>query len=448
MVLKLARINSAGDSSQGQAMTACSSLPRVVVTGVGVVSPIGIGTQSFWERLVAGTSGIDTLSAFSAGGLPSKLAAEVRDFDPLEHIYHRKFLKVMSRDIQLGVAGASMAMKDSGLSRGSVDPERLGVEFGAGHISTTPEELADAARHLRQISDGEKISSWAEDGLGQIAPLWLLKQLPNMPACHVAIEHDARGPNNTITSCESSALLALAEGVRAIERGAADAMIVGACSSYIHPLEIARLNLYESLSRGETPSEACRPFDLHRDGTVAGEGAAAFVLERYEHAISRGAPIYCEILGVGAGCDGRDPANRTSGLGLARAIQSALRQSNLTPRELGHINAHGKGTRRDDIAESRAYHTALGMVAETIPVTALKSYFGHFDAGAGAVELAGSLLAMRHGLLPMTLNYRTPDPMCPLNIVRGEPLKITNGVALSVNRTRMGQSAAAVIRAI
>lgn len=438
----------ASERNQGQAMTACSNLPRVVVTGVGVVSPIGIGTDSFWQRLIAGTSGIGTLSAFSAGGLPSKLAAEVRDFDPVEHIYQKKFLKVMSRDIQLGVAGASMAMKDSGLVRGSVDPDRLGVEFGAGHISTTPEELADAAQHLKDISDGHMSSTWAEDGLGQIAPLWLLKQLPNMPACHVAIEHDARGPNNTITSCESSALLALAEGVRAIERSAADVMIVGACSSYIHPLEIARLNLYESLSRGETPSEACRPFDLNRDGTVAGEGAAAFVIERYEHAVARNAPIYCEILGVGAGCDGRDPANRASGLGLARAIQSALRQSDLTPKDLGHINAHGKGTRRDDIAEARAYHTALGMVAESIPVTALKSYFGHFDAGAGAVELAGSLLAMRHGQLPMTLNYRTPDPMCRLNIVRDEPLSFTNNVALSVNRTRMGQSAAAVIRAI
>ncbi len=429
-------------------MTASTSLPRVVVTGVGVVSPIGIGVDSFWQNLIAGRSGIAALSAFPAGDLPSKLAAEVRDFDPLEHIYQRKFLKVMSRDIQLGVAGASMAMKNSGLNRGDVDPERLGVEFGAGHISTTPEELADAAQHMQLMAEGQTFSKWAEDGLGQIAPLWLLKQLPNMPACHVAIEHDARGPNNTITSCESSALLALAEGVRAIERDAADVMIVGACSSYIHPLEIARLNLYESLSRGDDPSRACRPFDLHRDGTVAGEGAAAFVIERYEHAVSRGAPIYCEILGVGAGCDGRDLANRANGLGLARAIQSALRQSALSPRDLGHINAHGKGTRRDDVAEARAYHTALGMVAESIPVTALKSYFGHFDAGAGAVELAGSMLAMRYGRLPMTLNYRTPDPLCPLNIVRDEPLDITNSVALSVNRTRMGQSAAAVIRAV
>ncbi|WP_397571324.1 beta-ketoacyl-[acyl-carrier-protein] synthase family protein [Schlesneria sp. T3-172] len=429
-------------------MMAGSDSHRVVVTGVGVVSPIGIGQDAFWQNLIAGRSGIDLLTAFPSGGLPSKLAAEVRDFDPVEHIYHRKFLKVMSRDIQLGVASASMAMADAALPRGAIDPERLGVEFGAGHMSATPEELADAAKHLQQTADGVSFEGWAEDGLGEIAPLWLLKQLPNMPACHVAIEHDARGPNNTITSCESSALLALAEGMRAIERGAADAMIVGACSSYIHPLEIARLNLYENLSRGDDPRYACRPFDLNRDGTVAGEGAASFVLERYDHAIRRGAPIYCEILGVGAGCDGSDPANRASGLGLARSIDAALKRSNLTPRDLGHINAHGKGTRRDDVAEASAYYRSLGTIAESIPVTALKSYFGHFDAGAGAVELAGSLLAMRHGQLPMTLNYRTPDPLCRLNIVHDEPMKMSNGIALSVNRTRMGQSAAAVIRAV
>lgn len=429
-------------------MTAQSEIPRVVVTGIGVVSPIGIGSETFWRNLVEGTTGIASLSAFPTSDLPSKLAAEIRDFDPLQHIYHKKYIKVMSRDIQLGVAAASMAVRESGLTRGAIDPERFGVEFGAGHISSSPAELADAARSLTEAQNGSEFTRWGEDSMGQICPLWLLKQLPNMPACHVAIEHDARGPNNTITSCESSALLALAEAMRVIQRGAADAMIVGACSSYIHPLEITRLNLYESLSRGEDPAHACRPFDKNRDGTVVGEGAAAFVLERWEHAVRRGAPIYCEVLGVGAGCDGRDPANRAGGIGLVRAIQSALRQSDITPTDLGHINAHGKGTQRDDLAEARAYHTALGQVAEVIPVTALKSYFGHFDAGAGAVELAGSLLAMRYGRLPMTLNYRTPDPLCRLNIVRDEPMKMTSGVALSVNRTRMGQSAAAVIRAV
>ncbi len=429
-------------------MTAQTVIPRVVVTGIGVISPIGIGLDPFWENLIAGRTGISNLSAFPTTDLPSKLAAEIRDFDPLQHIYHKKFIKVMSRDIQLGVSAASMAVRNAGITRGSIDPERLGVEFGAGHISTSPEELADAARTLREASDGHEFTRWGEDSMGQICPLWLLKQLPNMPACHVAIEHDARGPNNTITSCESSALLALSEAMRVIQRGAADAMIVGACSSYIHPLEITRLNLYEGLSHGDDPENSCRPFDKHRDGTVVGEGAAAFVLERWEHAVARNAPIYGEVLGVGAGCDGSDSSNRASGLGLARAIQSALRQSNLTPRDLGHVNAHGKGTQRDDLAEARAYHTALGQIAETIPVTALKSYFGHFDAGAGAVELAGSLLALRHGQIPFTVNYRTPDPLCNLNILCDGPMQMHNRTAISVNRTRMGQSAAAVIRAI
>jgi 3-oxoacyl-[acyl-carrier-protein] synthase II len=427
-------------------MTAEHAPPRVVVTGVGVVSPIGIGRETFWTNLLAGQTGIRPLTAFAAAGLPSQLAAQILDFNPEDHIYHKKFIKVMARDIQLGVAAASMAMKDAHLPRGSVDPDRLGVDFGAGHISAEPRELADAARSFARDVEGG-LSRFAEDGLDQICPLWLLKQLPNMPACHVAIEHDARGPNNTITACESSALLALSEACRVIQRDAADVMIVGACSSHISPLEIARLNSYESLSRQDDPSAACRPFDQNRDGTVAGEGAGAFVLERYEHAVRRGATIYCEILGVGAGCDGAASSNRSGGVGLMRAIQSALRQSNIAPKDLGHINAHGKATQRDDWAEAQAYHSALGDVAASIPVTALKSYFGHFDAGAGAVELAGSLLAMREGVLPRTLSYRTPDPLCRLNVIR-DPMRVTNPVALSVNRTRMGQSAAAVIRAI
>ncbi len=428
-------------------MTAGHQLPRVVVTGVGVVCPVGLGHEAFWSNLVNGRSGIGPLT-FPASSLPSRLAAQVLDFHPEQHIYNRKFIKVMSRDIQLGVAAASMAMKDAGLPRGTVDPDRLGVEFGGGHISTTPQELADAARSFAHDVEDERLAKFAEDGMRQICPLWLLKQLPNMAACHVAIEHEARGPNNTITACESSALLALSEGLGVINRDAADVMIVGACSSHLSPIELTRQHLYESLSRGDDPNAACRPFDRFRDGTVIGEGSAAFVLERYEHAVRRGATIYAEVLGVGAGCDGASASNRSEGVGLVRAIQSALRQANVDPRDLGHINAHGKATQRDDWAESRAYHNALGMAAEKIPVTALKSYFGHFDAGAGAVELAGSLLAMRHGILPATLNYRNPDPLCRLNVVHDEPVRLLSPLALSVNRTRMGQSAAAIVRAI
>lgn len=426
-----------------------AGIGRVVVTGVGVVSPIGIGNDTFWDNLIAGHTGIDLLHAVPRSGVPSKIAAEIRDFVPEQHVRCRKFLKVMSRDIQLGVAATTLAMRDAGLQRRSVDPERLGVEFGAGRISTRPEELAEAAVQSAGSDRTFEFRRWGDDSMAQIAPLWLLKRLPNMPACHVSIEHDARGPNNTITCRDASPLLALAEAVRVIERDAADCMIVGACSSNIHPVDIAKMNLYEDLSqRADDPQRACRPFDKHRDGTVVGEGAAAFVVERYEHALARGANVYAEVLAVGAGCDGRGYHNGSGGTGLVRAIRATMKKAEISPRELGHINAHGKSTQRDDLVEARAYQTALGGAAERIPVTALKSYFGHFDAASGAVELAGTLLAIRHGQLPATLNYETPDPRCRLNVVKGAPRRLRNLTAISVNRTAMGQSAAVLLRSL
>lgn len=430
-------------------MTAGHDSHRVVITGVGVVSPIGIGNEPFWQSLISGRSGIGYLRAFSGENLPCKFAAEIRDFDPHKNIRHKKYIKTMSRDIQLGVSAATLAVEDAGIRPGVVDPERFGVGFGAGRMSSMPQELAEAAKQCADPDDGFLMTRWGEDSMGQICPLWLLRQLPNMPACHVSIEHDARGPNNTITSRESSALLALSESVQTIERGVADCMIVGACSSNIHPVDIAKLNLYEALSRrDDDPERVFRPFDYDRDGTVVGEGAAAFIVESYTHAVRRGAPIYAEILGFGAGCDGRGLANGAGGTGLVRAIQSALRHAKIEPSEIGHINAHGKSTQRDDLVESRAYHRALGPAAEQIPVTALKSYFGNFDAGSGAVELAGSLLALRHGELPMTLNYEVPDPRCLLNVVHQEPIKLRSLAALSVNRTMAGQSAAVIVRAL
>lgn len=428
-------------------MMADKKTPNIVITGVGVVSPVGIGNDRFWDNLVAGRSGIGPLQSLSGSGLPCKLAAEIKDFDPLQYVYEKKFLKVMSRDIQLGVSAASLAMKDAGFTSGQIDPDRLGVEFGAGHISFTPDELAEAARDFADPSQREGYTRWGEDTLGKIAPLWMLRQLPNMPACHVAIEHDARGPNNTITSADSSMVLALQEAMRCIQRGHADVMIVGACSSNIHPVDIARISLYDNLSTQSDPQTGCRPFDRDRDGTIVGEGSGVFVIESYEHAVARGADIYCEVLAVGSGCDGRGYENGSGGRGLTNAMNAAMSRAGISLNDVGHINAHGKSTRRDDYVEARAYHNTFGQDAEKIPVTALKSYFGNFEAGSGAVELAGSVLALRHGILPATLNYKNPDPNCRLNVVR-EPQPLKAPVAISVNRTTMGQSAAAILRAV
>ena len=422
---------------------------RVVVTGIGVVSPIGVGIDRFWDSLKNNRSGIDYLRSFETDDLPSPFAAEVRDFSAGELLRDRKFLKVMSRDMQLGVGSATLAMQDSGLRDGDVDPYRLGVVYGAGRMTSHPSELVDAVEASRDDQASFSMTRWGEGGMGRIAPLWLLRQLPNMPACHISIDHNARGPNNTITCRDASALLALSEAVRAIESGRVDAMIVGACSSNIHPVDIAKFHRFEGLSRrNDDPSRACRPFDFERDGAVVGEGAATFVVESFEHAKRRGADIYAEILGVGAGSDGKGYPNASVGLGLVRAIQATLRRAGIRPEELGHINAQGKSTQPDDIVESRAYYRALGDCVLKVPVTAMKSFVGHFDAGAGAVELAGTLLSLKHGEVPATLNYEIPDPRCRLNVVQGGPQKLGTRTALTVNRAAMGQSAAAVLRAL
>lgn len=422
---------------------------RAVVTGVGVVSPIGIGNDRFWDSLIDNRSGIDYLQSITADDLPSPFAAEVRDFNPAELLRDRKFIKVMSRDIQLGVASAHLAMSDTGLESGDIDPYRMGVVYGAGRMTTHPQELFAGVDASLDETERFSMTRWGEGGMGRVAPLWLLKQLPNMPACHISIDHDARGPNNTITSRDASALLALSEAVGAIQSGRVDAMIVGACSSNIHPVDIAKFHRFEGLSRRtDDPARACRPFDFERDGAVVGEGAATFVVESYEHARRRGAEIYAEILGIGAGCDGHGYANESSGMGLVRAIRKSVDQAGIRPEELGHINAQGKSTQPDDIVESRAYHRALGDCVLKVPVTAMKSFVGHFDAGAGAVELAGTLMSLKSGQVPATLNYEIPDPRCRLNVVKDGPQKLQTGTALTVNRTAMGQSAAAILRAV
>ena len=421
---------------------------RVVVTGVGVVSPIGIGNDRFWDSLVSNRTGIDFLQSMPTDGLPSAFGAEVRDFDPIDFLRHKKFAKAMCRDIQLGVASSNLAVKDAGVVPGVVDPDRFGVVFGAGRMTCHPAELAAAVEACRS-EGGFDLDKWGPEALGSIAPLWLLRQMPNMPASHVSIDHNACGPNNTITCRDASALLALSEAVRVIEAGRADAMIVGACSSNIHPVDIAKFHSFEGLSRrSDDPTRACRPFDFERDGTVVGEGAASFIVESYEHAVRRGADIYAEVLGTGSGCDGKGAANESAGVGLVRAMESAIGRAGIRPGELGHINAQGKSTQSDDIVESRAYHRVFGDVVMRIPVTAMKSYMGHFDAGAGAVELAGTLLSLKNGYIPATLNYEIPDPRCRLNVARGEATRMRTRTAITVNRTAMGQSAAAVLRAL
>jgi 3-oxoacyl-[acyl-carrier-protein] synthase II len=390
--------------------------------------------------------------AYSAA--PGHAGGEIKDFNEstARSIYlkdQRKSIKVMCREIQLGVASAALAVEHAKLNADDIEHERFGVDFGANLMFSPPEILKDACN---ACTNGDNrtfhYEKWGSAGLGSMEPLWLLRYLPNMPACHIGIFADARGPSNSITLDEASGNLAVGEACRIIQRGAADVMIAGTTGTRLHAVKTMHAALWDELAGGpEPPDRWCRPFDLNRNGQVVAEGACSLILEDEAHAASRGADVWGTVLGSGASCavasDGRPSLARA----LANAIRAALRDANLQPRDVGHVNANGVGTRQADAQEAAALREVFGSVASEVPVTALKSYFGNSGSGCGTLELAGSILGLRNGIVPPTLNYETADPECPLNVVHGDPLPVTNKILLSINVTRMGQASALVVAA-
>ncbi len=424
-----------------------SSSRRAVVTGLGVISPIGLDLPTFWDALRAGRSGIKNIESFDTSGLPVHFGGEIVGFKAKSYFRTKegaKSLKVMARTIQLAVAAAQLAMDDSGLEkdRAKIDPARFGVEFGAGLIASELDELAPPALVSTNCQPGVvDLERWGKDGLGALQPLWMLKYLPNMPACHVSILHNAQGPNNSITQTEVSGVLALGEAFRIIARNQADLFLVGGADSKINPLSLVRQSLFEPISRrNEAPQAACRPFDKSRDGLVVGEGAGVLALEELEHAQRRGARIYAEVVGFGAAFD-RD----RSGPGLARAIRAALADAQVGPELIDHINAQGFSTVEGDVWEARAIQEVFGACTPAVPVFAPKSYFGNLGAGSGTTELTASILALAHGLVPGTLNYQTPDPACPV-AVSSTSRPVTRTHVLKISFTETGQCAAVVCR--
>ncbi len=413
----------------------------VVITGVGVVSPIGIGSEPYWNAMLKGQSGVRALDLYDGSELAPPLGGEVADFDPNQFI-PRKQKKVMSRDIQLGFAAAELACRQAGVQPGTVDPERLGVIYGADMIAAELPELQEAFGSCT-IDGRFDFSLWGQRVKDHLFPLWMLKYLPNMPACHIAIAQDARGPNNSITLSEASSLAAVIEATQAIRRGQADLMLAGGASSRLHPCVWLRCTSYQLSSRTNDPAGACRPFDADRDGLVFGEGAAAFVLENRRHAEARGAQPLARIAGAASTHEARRPGMPVEGEAVRRAIQAALSAAGLQPSDLGHVNAHGVGTTVDDRIEARAIRDTLGDV----PVTAPKSYFGDLCAATGAVEMVASLLALEKGLVPPTLNYRRPDPECPVRVVAGGAIPLVRPAAMVLNHARTGQAVAVVLAA-
>lgn len=420
----------------------------VVITGLGILSPVGIGREAFWESLAAGRSGFSKVGLYDFSLLPGGVGAEIKDFNDTtakkQYLKaQRKSIKVMCRDIQLGVASASLAIDDAGLQKDELDHERIGVEFGANLMLTPPDTLQDPNRACLDEGHQFHFEEWGDRGLGDMEPLWLLKYLPNMPACHIGIFADARGPNNSLTLEDASANLAVREAASIIRRGWADVMIAGATGARIHPVKAVHTLLWhEFASDADEPLTCVRPFDVLRCGTALGEGACTIILEREEHARARNAEILGTILGAGSSCvtdvEGRPDLRRS----LSNAMRAALNAAGIDPGDVGHINAHGLGGRESDLEEARAIRDVFGD--NGVPVVGLKGFWGNSGAGDGAMELAASLLALKQDRVPFTLNCTQPDPECDLNVVCGEPARATNKIVMNLSFTRIGQSSVVI----
>ena len=428
-----------------------NSVRRVVITGMGAISPLGNSLDAIWQAFSTGTSGVRHLQRLPADVLPTDVGGEAReftgaieDFGPLEKTLQRsikKGLKLMCREIQMGVAAAQLALQHAALTPGAYPPERIGTMFGSDYIISEPAEFCRGIRNC-MTNHRFEFSRWGQDGLTQVEPLWLLKYLPNMPASHVAIYNDFRGASNSVTLREASSNLSVAEAVTTIRRNAADAVVVGSTGSRIHPLRTIHVALQEQLAeKGSKPATACRPFDAKRTGMVLGEGAGVLVLEELESAQRRGATIWGEIVGYGSSTVADQRGIPDFHKAFGNVINMSLATARIGGTELGHVHAHGLSTHNCDRGEARAIHDLLGQ----IPVTAAKSYMGNLGAGSGMVEIIASLLALHHGQLFPILNYEFPDPECPIQAVQ-EPTPIRQRSFINLNVSPQGQASAVIIR--
>ena len=417
---------------------------EVVLTGLGVLSPVGVDKGTFWNAILEGKSGVGFLNVETADESLRPMGSEVPDFHAKDHVKPRKNIKIMSRDIQMAFVSACLACQDAGLTtegdNRNVDPDRFGVIFGSDLIGTEVDMVLGAFR--AGIADGRyNFSQWGTDAMREIFPLWMLKFLPNMPACQISIGLDARGPSNSITLCRTSSLAAIIEATRIIERGDADIMIGGGCGNRANQDFQTRTKSYTIAPRCEDPASLPRPFDADRCGSVLGEGSGAFVLESREFAEARGATIYATVRGFSQTNEPTIPGAALTSTAIQRSIRQALQRADLMPSDIGLVSPDGLGTTHDDRIEAEAIRAVFGDV----PVSATKGNFGDLGSGTGAVELAAAVLAMQTGTIPPTRNHEKNAPDCPINVVHGKPISLGSSAILKMNHTWTGRAMAIVL---
>jgi 3-oxoacyl-[acyl-carrier-protein] synthase II len=428
---------------------------RVVITGLGAISPFGNSCDDLWSGLSQSQSAIGYLKSFPADYLPSKVAGEatkftgdISEYGPLEQQMKRaikKGQKVMCREIEMGVAAAQLAITDARYTAGQLNHERIGVIYGSDYILTVPDEFTEGIKKCMDEQGEFSFRNWAERGMPELAPLWLLKYLPNMPASHIAIYNDFRGPNNSITLREASSNLAVGEAYCTIARGSADMIIAGATGTRVHALRSLHVMLQEKLAAGDgDPAGACRPFDRKRTGMVIGEGAGAIVLEELESARKRGARILGEVLSYGSSTVMTPSGAARYRQAIKNTLTASLRSANLQPKDVGHIHAHGLGGVTCDPQEALAIHDVFADQQPQVPVTAAKSMMGNLGAGSGLVELIASVKALQAGHLFPILNCDQLDADCPIHAVTTADVSAGNSF-INVNVTPHGQASAVVV---
>ena len=405
---------------------------RVVITGAGVVSPVGIGAAAFFESLTAGRNGIGPITRFDTEGWRVKLAAEVKGFDPAAAGIDRAQSKRMDLFAQYALAAAIEAVNDSGIA-GAVDPRRLGVYVGSG-IGGMQTFVTETEKLLNR-------------GPGRVSPFFVPMMIGNMGAGNIAIHFDAQGPCLPVVTACATGTHSIGEAFRAIRHGGADAIIAGGAEATIIPMAVAGFANMKALSEAEDPDAASLPFDARRGGFVMGEGAGIVVLEALDHALARGARIYAEVAGYGNTCDAHHiTAPHPEGTGAANAIALALEEAGYRGEAL-YINAHGTGTPMNDRVETLAIKKALGeTAARAALISSTKSMTGHMLGAAGGVECVAAMLALREGVVPPTINLNQPDPECDLNYVPNAAVRAEIEMALSSSLGFGGHNAVLALR--
>jgi 3-oxoacyl-[acyl-carrier-protein] synthase II len=411
---------------------------RVVITGLGAMTALGEGAPALWEGILSGRSGVEALAFTGLNGGWRPLGAAIKDFSPEKYITQRKALKVMARDIQLAVAASSLAFEDAGLKNASFAHDRFGVIVGSGVLNHELDELSYSVQNSLGADGKLDLKRFGEEGLSALFPLWLLKYLPNMPACHVSILFDLQGPNNTITTGASAGLQAVGEAYRIIQRGAADLMLAGGAESKLNPVGLSQYRAQGVLSEKNPadPKKAYRPFDAGSSGLVVGEGAAFVILEELERAKHRGAKIYAEVVGFGS----------SSPEGRRIAMKAALEEAGIRPADVRYVQACGLGVEKEDTAELQAMEEVFGNPRPDLFMAVSKPVTGFTGFSAGAVDLAVTAMALQHQTVPPTINLEKPRRACRFQVVKEDAVRKNFKYAMTNTFGLNGQSASVVTK--